>query len=925
MIYVPLSDISDDERDVLVARLAELEMSLEVVDCSDYSFDGASPAGRSFAVFKHLTRPEAPENDVIHFHDYKGLAFYFLRAREAGLVPSAARVIIQLHGPTRWTLEANRYLFSHPDQLKIDYLEWESIRGADDLISPSVFLANYVQRRLGDVPSPLRVIKNAFRQVAGGGRPLPTVRLSGVDEIVFFGRHEERKGLVAFCDALDRLNERLSRESVQVTFLGSFGVIADQFSGTYIVDRAAKWGFPLRLLPGLSRKQSHAYLAGASGPLVVIPSREENSPYTLLEALALGLPTISSSEGGGPELLAEESHSDWLFDPSSRNLHDKILKILDAPADPPRLSQSVSEVEDEWIGFHEEIRAVPVESREGVREYGIESAPLISVVITHFERPRKMLEAVCSVLRQSYSNLEVIVVDDGSRSEHAVAALGVLENLLQRSSVQLVRTTNGYLGHARNAGLARATGEFIIFLDDDDLALPHMVDVLITAQIRTEADVVVPMNYYMPESSRAQVALVPESFEGKVSYLPLGGPLALSPVQNVFGAATALFRRSVLEAVGGYTEEFGVGHEDYELYAKLTAMGHRIHVVPEPLYLYEVERPSMLTRTSAMVNFERVVRSLLGIAKAQDLADFVSVNAGRNAHEVGHNRAYYNSSRSPEADLLIPLLTQTIDDDTRLEMLAQLAERRAEHALASDLRASILVRGSHDLSQPEGAAGSNVHSPAARRRKLGLKSAGGAEVVVPAIARAALLPRGASQGEFIEVLNELCDSVDTVSLNDARVLWSLPWSELGQPLPPHAHSVVEQLFDMLAESSENWLEDDDAAADAYSLIFFLQDLLDEAQSGAGLKEAVAIDEQRYLETNPDVADAVARGLVLSGREHYFGVGWREQRRGFALVQHYACLAAPGENWPSWARNALGLRTSSVKRATARLFGSLGRG
>jgi len=86
----------------------------------------------------------------------------------------------------------------------------------------------------------------------------------------------------------------------------------------------------------------------------------------------------------------------------------------------------------------------------------------VSVVIPTYNRARRIPEAIESVLRQPVSELEVIVVDDGStdETESVVAKYG--------SRVRYVRQANAGVGAARNAGIRMATGEFVAFLDSDD-------------------------------------------------------------------------------------------------------------------------------------------------------------------------------------------------------------------------------------------------------------------------------------------------------------------------------------------------------------------------------------------------------------------------------------------------------------------------
>src|SRR5699024_2540888 len=152
--------------------------------------------------------------------------------------------------------------------------------------------------------------------------------------------------------------------------------------------------------------------------------------------------------------------------------------------------------------------------------------------------------------------------------------------------------------------------EYLCFLDDDDVAHPELIEKLVTAAVASDADVMNCLNIFMPESRRNELLHHNEAFSEPVSYIPTAGPLELAPKTNVCGAATALITRSTFAAIGGYAEIKGVCREDYEFFVRVSQDGYKIDVTPIPLYLYEVDRPSMISKTSTEANFRRVLESL---------------------------------------------------------------------------------------------------------------------------------------------------------------------------------------------------------------------------------------------------------------------------------------------------------------------------
>ena len=96
----------------------------------------------------------------------------------------------------------------------------------------------------------------------------------------------------------------------------------------------------------------------------------------------------------------------------------------------------------------------------------MENSPLVSTIIPVFNGERLLPEALDSVFRQDYRPIEVIVVDDGSTDGTSLVARSCPE-------VRYLYQSNQGLGAARNAGIAAACGEFIAFLDADDIWLPR--------------------------------------------------------------------------------------------------------------------------------------------------------------------------------------------------------------------------------------------------------------------------------------------------------------------------------------------------------------------------------------------------------------------------------------------------------------------
>lgn len=114
------------------------------------------------------------------------------------------------------------------------------------------------------------------------------------------------------------------------------------------------------------------------------------------------------------------------------------------------------------------------------------SQPLVSIIIPLYNRKHLISRCVKSVCDQTYTNLEIIVVDDGSTDNPDE----VLAELTKDTRVKVLRKPNGGVSSARNMGLDSATGELVMFVDSDDYILPDAVELPVQEMMEKQVDCV---------------------------------------------------------------------------------------------------------------------------------------------------------------------------------------------------------------------------------------------------------------------------------------------------------------------------------------------------------------------------------------------------------------------------------------------------
>jgi O-antigen biosynthesis protein len=548
-------------------------------------------AAVSFRCYQWLAEREAAGRrfDCVHFHEWRGPGFYSALAKRQGLNFDRTVICVGTHSPVLWHLFGMRRAPGVAD-LQADWLERGSVRWADCVVSPSRYMLDWMRQQNWTLPSRQDVIQYILTDTSSSG-----AETQPVNEIVFFGRLETRKGLALFCDALDLL-ENETDLIFTVSFLGKRSRVGDVEAGEYIAGRASRWSFPWRIVDNLDHAGAMAFLK-QPGRLAVAPSLVENLPLTVLECLGNGIPMLCTDLPGNRELVTAADAECVTFAPRPSELAAKMRGAIADGIRPAAPAISPGQTKAAWLDWHKQI----VSDRVAAPAVS-ESRPLVSVCLAHFDRPAKLAQALDSLRAQDYPNLEVVLVDDGSTAPEAIRFLDSLEPEFAQRSWRLIRQENRYLGAARNAAARAAKGAWLLFMDDDNYAMPDEVSTFMRAAECSGAGILTCVPSYFHGDAAPRPGITPRELAP-----PLGGALALGLLTNCFGDANGFFRRDVFESLGGFTEDVGLGFEDWELYAKAALAGHPILVVPRSLYWYRIDAKSMVRSTN---RFENQMRSL---------------------------------------------------------------------------------------------------------------------------------------------------------------------------------------------------------------------------------------------------------------------------------------------------------------------------
>ena len=265
--------------------------------------------------------------------------------------------------------------------------------------------------------------------------------------------------------------------------------------------------------------------------------------------------------------------------------------------------------------------------------------PLVSVVLPTHNRSRWLRDAISSVLGQTSRSLELLVVDDASDDDTREVVASFQDPRLR----YLRNETNRKLSASRNRGIREARGEWIAFLDDDDVWLPEKLEKQLALLGRAGPKtglIYTGLQIVHRESGAVRGTLYP-SRRGDLSE-------ALRESNYVLAPSTVLVRRDLLAAAGCFDESLRYG-EDYDLWIRL-APHAPFDFVAEPLVRYGFH-PNGMTRswTSWAAAIEPLLwkhRGYLGGRMRSEYLVAIGISRCMSGHMAGGRIAFLQAIRS---------------------------------------------------------------------------------------------------------------------------------------------------------------------------------------------------------------------------------------------------------------------------------------
>ncbi len=272
-------------------------------------------------------------------------------------------------------------------------------------------------------------------------------------------------------------------------------------------------------------------------------------------------------------------------------------------------------------------------------ELRITTAPLVSVIVPVYNAEKYLERCIKSILEQTYSNFEIILVDDGSRDGSGAICD---EYAARDPRVRVIHKANGGVSAARNDGIEASCGEFIAFCDNDDFYAPGMLERLLGMCLAGDCAIA----QCRPAKGSAESLATPQPQTVRVL-------TAHDMLENFYTEATIyiwdkLYRREVWKEirfpVGSYTGE------DLAIVHLLFGAAERIATTREKLY-YHFRNPASVMQRGFDVRWATgALTARLDFARREGLAKLTADTAAKRVYEEGYlllmNRRYNRDETS---------------------------------------------------------------------------------------------------------------------------------------------------------------------------------------------------------------------------------------------------------------------------------------
>lgn len=549
-----------------------------------------------------LIKLDGKAPDLIEVQEYNAIGYYVLQNKYLGEeLLQHTPIVVHLHTPTFELDRINQYTRYKFPNYWIGQMEKFCIRAADAVLSPSQFLADELQCLIPD--KPIKVINLPYSDNELDDDEIQTSRNFDSDTILYFGRTEYRKGIGVALEVINKMWNKGYPYKLKIIGGDTFFYPKNKSYVELLEEKyhdKVKKGL-LEFIPAIPPKELVPEILNCRG--VIIPSIYENYPYTCLQAMWYGAPTIVSKSGGQAEMVETSGLNGIIFDWDNQDdLEEKLLQFSNLTSDDlKKMSnnafqriRNLCNIEKNKILRETYFKELIVNYKNvEYKEFPFnmpkarklsdctqyDKIPgLLSIIIPYYNLGSHVKQTLKSALETNYKDYEILIVNDGSTDKYSLEVLEEIK-LQKNHNVRILNIENSGLSNVRNLGAKEAKGEFIAFLDADDMIDPDFYSRAISVLNQYEN---VSFVYSWAQYFEGSQDIWP-TFNTEFPYLLVGN--MLTPLVVV--------RKDDFINFGQNRKEMEYGMEDFDGWVSMVGNGCYGVSIPETLVKYCVRENSM--------------------------------------------------------------------------------------------------------------------------------------------------------------------------------------------------------------------------------------------------------------------------------------------------------------------------------------------
>ncbi len=583
VLYLRGNKVETETIDYWIEHYAE--RGVKLIPCPDYAAaEGfASNADRWLRVPYNMMRYlMLHPMDVVHVSEWRGTAYLSLLAKRQGLAFQDTLFLVKTSSPWMWNRLYGSHTLERADDLVKIHAERRSVEMADVVIGGSLHLLRWMASQGYALPKGRCFVQPNVATFAKleplmDSRALPRGQRMPIDEIVFFGRLEARKGLFIFVQAIRRLIRKGVPLPKRITFMGKPGgrmpSHPDFDTDEFIREVSRTWPVEVQILTDFQQYDAVKYLLGGAR-LAVMPSIIENSSMAVYEAAICGIPCVATDVGGNSELIAPEDHAAVLCKPHPVSLGDKLEEALLLGGMVPHPSFDNHVNLDIWRRFHRQLggplrEELIAAARAANSPADGVTATTAAVAIYYTGDQVALDQTLASLALQEGALGEVLVAIDAEEAGAREAACAVLARYDLAHKV--VDAFDLDAGAASNRLAEETDAARMLFLWEGARLDPGALATLLSCADSTQAHV---LNYFYRERTESRNGPRP----GKLRAIVVSGPTD-SFLWNDLVELPLLVDRTAFLGLGGFSTDYRqLGHEP-EFIARAQLGGLRCQTV----------------------------------------------------------------------------------------------------------------------------------------------------------------------------------------------------------------------------------------------------------------------------------------------------------------------------------------------------------